>query len=530
MLTRRQLIGTAGATAASPLLVLPASAQAPKDTIVVGMSIGDMITLDPGESFEVSGSEVTNNIYDRLVRPNPTDPTKLEGVVAASWQVVDNKVFTFKLKQGYTFSSGKPLTAEDAAFSLQRAILLGKTPVFILNQFGFNKENVTKLIRATAPDTLVIELPEATSPTFFLNCLSANVGSVVEKAVALANAKDGDYGNAWLKQNSAGSGPYQLRAWRPNDSVTLEENPHAIHKPKTRRIIVRHMPEPSPQALGLEKGDVDVARGLSADLIEKMKGDKNYKVITSPRASALVLGLSQKVAPWQKNEVRLAVKNAIDYEGIAKNILKSTYFVREVHQPIGFPGAVTDVPYSRRVDEARALMKAAGYEKGFEVAFDYSNAYPVNDIAQALQANLAEIGIKLKMTPAESRQALTKFRARNSELYMGVWAGDFFDPHTNTEWFLYNPDNSDTSKARTFAWRVSWDPGELSKQVVPATKEADAAKRIKMYEDMQRAEVKVSPTVHMFQQVQIAVTKANISGVNMGLLYDATRYDSIVKS
>lgn len=530
MLTRRRLLGTAGAVATSPLISLPAFAQAPKDAIVIGMSISDMITLDPGESFEISGSEVTNNIYDRLVRPDPTDPSKISGVVAQSWTVADNKVFTFTLRPGFKFSSGKPLTAEDAAFSLHRASIMGKTPAFIINQFGFNKDNVEKLIRANGPDTLVIELPNATSPSFFLNCLSANVGSVVEKAAALANAKDGDFGNAWLKQNSAGSGPYMLRTWRPSDSVVLEENPNALNKPKTRRVIVRHMPEPAPQALGLEKGDVDVARGLSADLIEKLKGDSNYKVISSPRASTLVLGMSQKFAPWQKNDVRLAVKNAIDYEGIAKNVLKSTYVVQQMHQPIGFPGAITDKPYSRKVDEARALMKAAGFENGFEVAFDYSNAYPINDIAQALQANLADIGIKLKMLPAESRQALTKFRARNSELYMGAWAGDFFDPHTNTEWFLYNPDNTDNSKNRTFAWRISWDPGDLGKEVIPATKESDGAKRLKMYEDLQRAEVKVTPTVHMFQQVNIAVTKTNVTGVSMGLLYDATRYDGIVKT
>ena len=133
------------------------------------------------------------------------------------------------------------------------------------------------------------------------------------------------------------------------------------------------------------------------------------------------------------------------------------------------------------------------------------------------------------MIPAESRQALTKFRARNSEMYMGAWAGDFFDPHTNTEWFLYNPNNGDDSKNRTFAWRVSWDPGKLGENVIPATKEPDAAKRVKMYEDMQKAEVQESPTVHLFQQVQIAVTKANVTGVTMGLIFDSTRYDSIAK-
>ena len=57
----------------------------------------------------------------------------------------------------------------------------------------------------------------------------------------------------------------------------------------------------------------------------------------------------------------------------------------------------------------------------------------------------------------------------------------------------------------------------------------DAAKRIAMYQDMQKGEVQQSPTVHLFQQMSIAVTKANVSGVSLGLLFDATRYDNIAK-
>lgn len=528
MLTRRHLLGTACAAATMLYLAVPAFAQSPKDTIVIAKAIDDIITLDPGESFEISGSEVTNNIYDRLIQPNPQDPSKIEGVIADSWTIND-KTFTFKLKTTYKFSSGKPVTAEDAAFSLQRAIILAKTPAFILAQFGFTKDNVEKLIRATDPQTLVIELPAPSSPSFFLNCLSANVGSVVEKAVAMANARDGDYGNAWLKQNSAGSGPYVLRTWRASDSVILEENPNALNKPKSRRVIVRHMPEPAAQELALEKGDVDVARGLSPESVAKFGKDANYKIVKSPKASSLDIGLSQKFAPWQKNEVRMAVKKTIDYDGIVNNILKDSYFVHHYHQPIGFPSALKDRPFTRNVAEAKALMKAAGYENGFEVSFDYPNSYPRADIAQAIQANLAEIGIKLKMLPAESKQALTKFRARNSEMYMGAWAGDFFDPHTNAEWFLFNPNNTDESKNRTFAWRVSWDPGEKTKQIIDATKETDSGKRIKMYEEFQRFEAANAPAIHLFQEMNIAATKANVTGVSMGLLYDATRYDSIAK-
>lgn len=531
MTTRRDVLaGTAALAATATLPSGFAVAQAPKDTAVIGMAMADAISLDPGECFEFSGSEVCNNIYERLLRPSSSDPSKLEGVLASSWDAKDGKLFTITLKNNHKFSSGKPVTAEDAAFSLQRAVKLNKSPGPILTQFGLNQDNVDTAISATDATTLVIALPESVAPSFFLNCLSANVGGVVEKAVAMANQKDGDWGNAWLKQNSAGSGPYQLRVWRPSESFILEANPHAVTQPKTRRIVIRHMPEPGPQQLGLEKGDIDFARGLPAEVVERLSKDAAYRVQKIPRASQLVLALSQPFAPWQKVEVRQAVKFAIDYDSIQKNILKDSYMVHQMHQPVGFPGAVTDKPFSRRVDHARELMKKAGFEQGFEVEYDYSNAYPFPDIAQAIQANLAEIGIKCKMMPAEARQALTKLRSRNSQMYMGRWAGDYFDPHTNSDWFLHNPDNSADSKSRKFAWRVSWDTGEFTKRVTDATKEQDTAKRLALYQQLQRDDAQVSPIVYLFQEVQLVASRANVQGLDLGLLYDSTRYDGIVKS
>src|SRR6185437_8655315 len=95
--------------------------------------------------------------------------------------------FTFQLTKNAFFPSGKALTAEDAEFTLRRVVALNKTPGFIITQFGFNKDNVEKLIRATGPNTLVVELPTVAATSFVLFCLGATVGSVVEKATTLAN-------------------------------------------------------------------------------------------------------------------------------------------------------------------------------------------------------------------------------------------------------------------------------------------------------------------------------------------------------
>jgi MarR-like DNA-binding transcriptional regulator SgrR of sgrS sRNA len=91
--------------------------------------------------------------------------SKVYGEVAESWTVSpDGKTFTFKIRQNKKFASGNPLTAEDVAFSLQRAVLLDKSPAFILGQFGFTKDNVKDKIKQTGPFELTMELDKALRP------------------------------------------------------------------------------------------------------------------------------------------------------------------------------------------------------------------------------------------------------------------------------------------------------------------------------------------------------------------------------
>ena len=148
---------------------------------------------------------------------------------------------TFKIRPGIKFHSGNPLTAEDVAFSLQRVVKLNLSPGFILTQFGFTPENMAETIKATDDSTLVLTLDKPYAPTFLLYCLTAGVGSVVDQKLAMEHEKDGDLGHAWLKTNSAGSGPFKLSAWKPTRASRYDANPdYRLGAPKFKRD--RHPP------------------------------------------------------------------------------------------------------------------------------------------------------------------------------------------------------------------------------------------------------------------------------------------------
>ncbi|OOG69030.1 peptide ABC transporter substrate-binding protein [Sinorhizobium sp. A49] len=532
MISRRNLlIGGAAVPFLSYVSLVPAFAETPKDILVVAQQLDNMTSLDPHESFEAVGSEICGNIYQKLVHPNLDDANKVDPTLAESWEAdADSKVFTFKLRADATFASGATVTAEDAAFSLQRAIKMNKGPAFIIAQFGFTPENVEERIVAVDGSTLRLTLEQPASLAFLLYCLSANVGSILEKKVALENEVDGDLGNAWLQKNTAGSGEFALQSWKPSESVALTVNPNGPYKGNIKRIILRHVADPSSQLLMLQKGDADIARNLSSEQLRTLQGDENYTLVRKGVASLVLISLNQKQTNLAKPEVWQAVKHALDYKGMQENIVPLTHKIHQSFLPEGYPGVVNDTPFVKDVAKAKALMAEAGLEAGFDIVMDHYSAQPYPDLAQAIQANLAEIGIRVQLQAAENRQVLTKMRAREHQMALSAWGSDYFDPHANADVFNINPDNSDDAKSRPFLWRSSWQDAEMAKKAEAARDEKDPAKRIALYEELQRAHMEHSPFIFMLQTTTTAACRKSVAGIRLGTLSDAHSYAEASKA
>lgn len=532
MISRRNfLAGSAAVPFLSYASLIPAYADARQDILVVAQQLDNMTSLDPHESFEAVGSEICGNIYQKLVHPSLDNADEVVGGIAESWEADgEGKVFTFKINGNAKFASGAAVTAEDAAFSLQRAVKMNKGPAFIITQFGFTPENAEERIVAADASTLKITVDQSVSLPFLLYCLSANVGSIVEKKVVLENAVGDDLGNGWLQKNSAGSAEWALVSWKPSESIVLQANPEGGYKGNIKRIILRHVVDPSSQLLMLQKGDADIARNLTTEQLRVLQGDENYNLVRKGVASLMLISLNQKNENLAKQQVWQAVKWAIDYKGIQENIVPLTHNVHQTFLPEGFPGAVNDTPFQKDVAKAKALMADAGLADGFDIVMDHYSAQPYPDIAQALQANLGEIGIRVQLQAAENRQVLTKMRAREHQMALSAWGSDYFDPHSNADVFCINPDNADDAKSRPFLWRSSWQDAEMAKKAETARDEQDPQKRVALYAELQKAHMDHSPFALMLQTTTTAACRKNATGMRLGVLSDSHSYAGIAKA
>ena len=508
-----------------------AQAETPKDTLVMASKIDDIITLDPAEIFEFSGAEYAANTYDRLINYDVDNVSDIYGGIAESWEISeDGMTFLFKIRQGITFASGNKLSADDVVYSLRRVILLDKSPAFILTQFGFTPENVEQTIVKVDDATVKLIIDKPYAPTFFLYCLTSTAGSVIDMKEVVDHEKDGDMGYGWLKTAYAGSGPYMLKTWKPSETLVLEANQNYWgDKPKQKRVIIRHITESATQRLLLEKGDIDIARNLAPDDINGLAGNPDITIRKKAKGAVWYLGLNQKNQYLQKPEVRQAFKYLIDYTGMEQTILSGKATIHQAFLPKGFLGALEETPFSLDVDKAKALLKEAGLENGFSVTMDTRNSEPTTSMALAIQATLAQAGIKLEIIPGEGKQTLTKYRARNHDIYIGRWGPDYMDPHTNADTFARNPDNSDEAKSKPLAWRNAWDIPEMTRKADAAVLENDAARRAEMYLELQREHQQVSPFVIMFQDIEILGARSNVDGFVLGPSFDSNFYQYTTK-
>ena len=518
--------------AAAFVVAGPVRAATPDNTFVIAKDIADIITMDPAEVFELTTGEIIANIYDRVMMFEPEDLKTLVGGVAESWEVsADGKTITFAIRPDLKFHSGNPVRAEDVAWSLQRVVKLNKTPAFIITQFGWTADNVDELVKVTDDGHVQVTITEDFSPGLVLNALSAGVASVVDKELVMQHEKDGDLGYDWLKSNSAGSGAFSLKTWKANEIVTLEANPDYRHgAPGMERVILRHVSEPSSQRLLLEKGDIDMARNLTPDQVKGIEGNADIAVDGYPKGTIVYMAANADHPILGKPEVVQAIRYLVDYKGMADSFLAGQFVVHQAFWPGGLWAAYEETPYSQDVDKAKSLLESAGHGDGFEVTIHTLTNSPFPEIAQSVQATLAQAGIQANIVTLEGKTLWPKYRAREHELIMARWSPDYVDPHSNADAFAHNPDNRLEAKLTgVLAWRNAWADDASNELAVKARNELDLGMREKQYLELQKMLQTKGPFVIMFQQNEQVARHNNVKGFVSGSNFDLVFYRNVTK-
>ena len=465
-------------------------AKTPADQLIVGMSMINLLSLDPAAATGLDVSEINANLYDMLLVQDVAQPDRLLPALAERWQVSDDrKTLTFNLRPDVKFQSGNPLSSEDVVWSLQRVLKLNLALASTWKAYGFSADNVDRLIRATDPNTVVIELARPTDPMLVLNTLATSPSAfILDRKKVLEHEKNNDMGAAWLVTHAAGSGAFVLNDWRANDVILMTRFDGYWGGPaKLKRIVMRNMTESQSLRLMIERGDLDIAKGMSAPDIQALQKKPNIRTQSLQRGTLYYVALSVKQPMFADARVRQAVRSLIDYQGINQTVMPHYGVINQRPLPLGLPARLPDPGYQLNVEQARKLLAEAGYPNGFKTSIRVLTEPPFINIASSLQSTLAQAGIEASIITGTGNQVYGAMRDRSFDIIVGRGGGGAErHPHSSLRTLVYNPDNRDEAKLSNFqGWRTSFYSPELNTLIESAEVEPDAARQLAQYREIQ---------------------------------------------
>jgi peptide/nickel transport system substrate-binding protein len=391
-------------------------AEGPSRAVVA--QAADPTTMDPHAHRETPTANVLRHFYDPLIERNLDDPTKFDGILAESYEQVDDTTIEFTLREGVKFAGGEPFNAETVKYNIDRLTgkLEGEPPVLAFEFESVDRAEVvderTVRIITKQPDALIL-------------------GTIASALMIPAGAVDTDRDALASKPN--GTGPYDFVRWNRNNQVVMRaKRDYFLDAPRIREVVFRTLPDASSRLAAIQTGDVDVITNVPPDNIPEVEsGDAEVFEVPSARVASLWLN-TLDVEPLKSTQVRQALNYAVDKQAITENIMSGFGEPVATITPEYFVGHNEELePYPFDPDRAKQLLAEAGYGDGFPMTIMVPRGryFLGEEVVQAVVGYLNDVGIETKIQAVEFGVFAEATQKRDiPEAFFGAWGNAFFNP------------------------------------------------------------------------------------------------------
>jgi peptide/nickel transport system substrate-binding protein len=369
-----------------------------KETPVSGGSLTyaraqETLTLNPIAVRNGNGDIFADAmIYQGLVQYDPEGSKKIVGAVADTWDVSDDgRVYTFHIRDGVKFSDGEPVTAEDVKFSLDR---FGDPDV---NQLLSNLATGYGGSKILADDSVQITLTQAV-PSFLDNIAVFPAFIVPKKLVE-------SQGDAFWKK-PVGSGPYAVKDFVGGSRLELTRNTYYWEpkKPYVDDVTFNFATDSNARLLALESGEAQMADGIEPSQFDKINANSALGLKGESGPQWIGLYFNTKTPELADKKVRQAISAALDRKAINEQIFGGLAGIpNSIFAELRYDASTSEVPaFEADMAEAKKLMAESGYPDGFSTTLTFpAGTEFFNQISLAVQQQLSEIGVKLKLAKVD---------------------------------------------------------------------------------------------------------------------------------
>jgi peptide/nickel transport system substrate-binding protein len=489
----------------------PGATPSDPATRAVRVSQGsDVLSMDPYAHHESPTFAVHRNIFDPL-----TDMDADYAVVpalATAWETESPTSWLFHLRESVSFHDGQPFTADDAAFSIDRALNDPRSRVAPEIQTIAAVEVVDPLtlrIRTRVPDAI---LPLRLPPILVMDKESTEAGI----------ARDGE---AYVATHANGAGPYRLSEWRKDERCVLVANEsYWGGAPAVSRLEFIPVNNEATRMAALENGEVDLLVNVPTRNVERVRRNQDYAVVQRPSLRLIYLGLDCGrspspgiIQPADRNpltdpRVRRAIALGIDNRLIVRTIMDGHAQPADQLIPEGDTGYDPSLVFPRPdYDRAKALLAEAGYPNGFKLRLDGPNDRYVNDdqIMQAVAQELARIGVAVTANAQPKARFFADERAGACSFFLIGWANTNGDGVGTFEHLLHTLDKEKNLGGANTS--TNYSNPRLDALVEQAASEFDPAKREAMIQQANRIAMQDLPHIPLHFQMDIYAVRKNLT-------------------
>jgi peptide/nickel transport system substrate-binding protein len=400
----------------------------------------DPTSLDPHEQLSGATLQLSHLMFDPLLRFR--QDFSLEPRLAKSWEAIDDRTTRFHLREGVHFHSGRTLSAGDVVWTFNR---LKQSPDFkaLFEPFEGARviDDLTVDLITKGPYPLVLNLA-----TYIFPMDSAFYAGTDERGHPKAEIVK--HGASFASTQASGTGPF-IVTYR-EQGVRLDLKRFADYWDNASpgnvdQIVFTPIKESATRVAALLAGDVDFIAPVPPTDLARVKSDPCCTLITMPSTRIVTFELNQaRVPAFKDKRVRLAVNLAINKQGIAEKIMRGFATPAGELSPEGYGGYDPALVPRFDLDQAKALMKDAGYADGFSVTMMAPNNRYIEDarIAEAVAAMLAKINIKVDLQTMPKAQYWQRFDERAADIMMIGWQSDTEDSANFYEFLAMTPDKA----------------------------------------------------------------------------------------
>ena len=517
---RRRLIAVAAA--AVPVLSLAAcsgsssttGAQQPVNTVFTYDTTAPVMVdgWDPATEYS-DGILAMSEMYETLTRYNSAT-NSVGPLLATSWSSADGgKTWTFHLRHGVYFHTGRPMTAQAAKASILRTIKLDGGASYIWGAVKTidTPDQYTLVFHLSYPSPLALEA-------------SADYSAYIYDTQGPAGQSGNAFTN-WLNAgHDAGTGPYTAQTWNKNQEfeVYLKQSGRywgGWSGPHFTKVVFRVVPQDTTAAQLLRSGQVSFVEQISPSLWASFKGDSSITTVSSPSWQNLLAQLNVKALSLP---VRQAVLYAIDYHGIIA-ALRGAGVASSGIVPPGLFGHFSDLPaYSYDKAKAAALLNQAGYGPG-KKALNLSLTYTQGDsneqvVATNIKSDLAALNVNLSVQalawPTQWSKGKSSNPAQRQDIFMEYWWPDYPDPYS---WFV-NLLETESPPSYNLSYYSNAAMDRMINQVEPLVATSTSAAS-QLYRNMQVTVMQQAPIVSVYNVNYQYAMLSGISGFRVDPAY-----------